>query len=217
MASAAERGQAAVTKLAAEGHPGAVVFHELEVTSPPSAAKLSARLAVTYGCLDVLVNNVGVLHQVCDYGTARTTIDINYYGTKTVTAALRPHIRAGGRVINVASGLGELSNYQDKGLHAQAAALNDFGKVDSFAEQFVEDTAQLANTCLLAAEEEARPGGPKVFINAICPGYCATDMTDYKGHRTAEQGADTAVWLALLPAAECPQGVFFRDRQPISF
>eukprot|EP00850_Spirogloea_muscicola_P000434 SM000002S05514 [mRNA] locus=s2:312771:317258:+ [translate_table: standard] len=229
--STTERGQAAVAKLAAEGHPGAVVFHELEVTSPPSAVKLSAWLAAKYGGLDVLVgacscrfpccglpwphekvkfdyhvNNAGVLHQVCDYGTARTTIDINYYGTKTVTVGLRPRIRAGGRVINVASGLGELSNYQNNGLHAQAAALNDFGKVDSFAEQFVEDvregrwreagwptayhsytvakTAQLAYTRLLAAEEEAQPGGSKVFINAICPGYCATDMTEYKGRHT---------------------------------
>ncbi len=32
--------------------------------------------------------------------------------------------------------------------------------------------------------------------------------------RSVEEGADTAVWLALLPSSG-PTGQFFRDRKPI--
>jgi len=35
--------------------------------------------------------------------------------------------------------------------------------------------------------------------------------------RTAEQGADTAVWLAISDAAlKQPSGLFFQDRQPVA-
>ncbi|EFN50535.1 hypothetical protein CHLNCDRAFT_138516 [Chlorella variabilis] len=33
-------------------------------------------------------------------------------------------------------------------------------------------------------------------------GYCATDMSSWRGTQSAAQGADTPVWLALLPASE---------------
>lgn len=36
-----------------------------------------------------------------------------------------------------------------------------------------------------------------IVVAAICPGYCATAMSSFKGHRTPAQGADTALFLAL--------------------
>ena len=47
-------------------------------------------------------------------------------------------------------------------------------------------------------------------------GYCATDMSSHRGSRSAYDGADTAVWLALLPAAATQTGRFFFDREDIS-
>lgn len=45
--------------------------------------------------------------------------------------------------------------------------------------------------------EKNTNGGVMVF--AACPGYCKTDATRGGGILTADVGAETAVWLALLP------------------
>jgi NAD(P)-dependent dehydrogenase (short-subunit alcohol dehydrogenase family) len=46
----------------------------------------------------------------------------------------------------------------------------------------------------------AELAGTPVKINSICPGYCATDLTNHQGGRTAVQGAVAAVRMATLPA-----------------
>lgn len=42
-----------------------------------------------------------------------------------------------------------------------------------------------------------RGQGAPVLINACCPGYVSTDMTKNRGRKTAEQGAEMPVQLAL--------------------
>lgn len=64
-------------------------------------------------------------------------------------------------------------------------------------------------TQLLAAE--LRPRG--ISANAVCPGWCATDMSSWGGPKTAAEGADTIVWLALRPPGQEPTGGFFKERQ----
>jgi hypothetical protein len=39
-----------------------------------------------------------------------------------------------------------------------------------------------------------------IVVSAMCPGYCKTEMTGGGGVLTAEEGAETAIFLALLPA-----------------
>jgi len=51
-------------------------------------------------------------------------------------------------------------------------------------------------------------------VNSMSPGWVKTDMGGESAPRTVEEGADTAVWLALLPS-NGPTGQFFRDRKPI--
>jgi hypothetical protein len=48
----------------------------------------------------------------------------------------------------------------------------------------------------------------------MSPGWVRTDMGGEEAPRSAEEGADTAVWLCLLPSSG-PTGQFFRDREPI--
>jgi NAD(P)-dependent dehydrogenase (short-subunit alcohol dehydrogenase family) len=50
----------------------------------------------------------------------------------------------------------------------------------------------------------AAPGG--IDVLPVCPGYCATAMSSFRGHRTPAKGAETPVWLALreVPAAAAP-------------
>lgn len=55
-----------------------------------------------------------------------------------------------------------------------------------------------------------------VMVNACCPGYVDTDMTSHKGVKTLEEGADTPVWLALMPSGG-PSGKLFAERKQILF
>lgn len=48
-----------------------------------------------------------------------------------------------------------------------------------------------------------------LLINACCPGWCQTDMSSHRGNKTAEQGAETPVWLALQPqGSSLPPGFY---------
>ncbi len=129
------------------------------------------------------------------FETLRTTLETNLFGVLRVTQALAPLLRASraGRVVNLASGMGQLADMAS-GVPAYR----------------ISKTALNAVTRILAAEM-ADSG---VKVNSVCPGWCRTDLGGLDAPRSPEQGIDTVVWLATLPEAG-PSGGFFRDRQPI--
>jgi hypothetical protein len=57
---------------------------------------------------------------------------------------------------------------------------------------------------------------PVLDPNDPAVGYCATDMSSWRGTKTAAAGADTPVWAALLPP-DTPSGQFFSERTPEPF
>ena len=174
----------------------------LDVTSEDSVKRLAAGLEKKYGHCDVLVNNAGVMldprgSRVLDsrLETWRETLDTNLIGPLLLIQTLAPIMTRNryGRVVNMSSGQGQLS---DMGVGTPAYR--------------VSKTALNALTRTLAAELK----GSGVLVNAMCPGWVKTDMGGAGAPRTVEQGADTAVWLATLPD-DGPSGGFFRDRKPI--
>lgn len=184
------------------------VPHQLDVTDEDSIAVLRATLAERFGRLDVLVNNAGVMlerHEEQDPGAAtalagnlvlvRRTLEVNLLGAIAVSQALVPLMAGRGRVVNVSSGLGQLADMQGgwPGYRSSKAALNAYTRMLA---------AELADT--------------QVKVNAVCPGWVRTDMGGPDATRSVEEGADTIVWAALLPA-DGPSGGFFRDRRPIDW
>ena len=177
-------------------------FHQLDVTSDDSVSALAAFLESEFACLDVLVNNAGILFEndrstsVLDQSTEcfHTTMEANFYGPLRVCQGLATLLRksTSARVVNVSSGLGQLENMED---HYPA-----YG---------VSMTALNALTRLLAGAL-ADDG---VLVNAMSPGLVATDMGGPQG-RPVNEGADTATWLALMDN-DGPTGGFFRDRESI--
>jgi NAD(P)-dependent dehydrogenase (short-subunit alcohol dehydrogenase family) len=69
-----------------------------------------------------------------------------------------------------------------------------------------------ALTALLAQELR----GSDVKVNSADPGWVQTDMGTAAAPLTPEEGADTPVWLATLPA-DGPSGGFFSSRQPMAW
>ena len=199
------KGQAAADELRNEGLELPVIA--LDVNDPASCAKAVEEVVGMFGRIDVLVNNAGVFLEKDPTGessalvvrpeTVNATLQTNVIGPLALTQAAVPAMKSQGygRIVNVSSGLGQLSEMGG-----------------NFAGYRMSKTALNALTRTVAAELAGTP----VKINAMCPGWVKTDMGGPEAHRTVEQGAETAVWLATLED-DGPTGGFFRDHAAIAW
>lgn len=90
------------------------------------------------------------------------------------------------------------------------------GWPQTFTDYSVSKMAVNAYTRLTARLLSDRPEGQKIYINCYCPGWVKTAMTGYAGNIPPDEGADTGVWLALLPD-QAITGKFFAERRQVSF
>ncbi len=176
---------------------GTAMVVQLDLADPASIA--AARSVVdSVGSLDVLVNNAAIMYDTWqtaiepDLASVRDALDTNVFGTWELTSALAPALRRSphGRIVNVSSGAGALA---DMGGHLPAYRISK--------------VALNALTRMWAAEL------PGLRVNAVCPGWVATDMGGAGGRPVAD-GAAGIVWAATLPD-DGPTGGFFRDGHPI--
>ncbi|MFF3685086.1 SDR family oxidoreductase [Streptomyces sp. NPDC002187] len=190
------RGRTAAQELTRQGL--RVRGEELDITDGGSVRACAQRLAEAGIEVDVLVNNAGVYPTEpffsLDEETMRQSVDVNLMGAfRTCRTFVPEMIRRGyGRVVNVSSGLGAMTD-----------------NVPSPAAYGIAKAALNALTLVVAA---ASPSSVK--INAVCPGWVRTDMGGEWAPTTVERGADTVSWLALLPD-DGPTGGFFRNRSRI--
>lgn len=159
VARTAEQVDAVAASLRAKGHEAHA--EACDVSSPEGVARLAERAAALLGRVDVLVNNAGVALAAAVH---RTTVeDWNRLLAVNATSAfltMRTFLpgmidRGWGRVVNVASVAGLRG---DRYIAAYAASKH----------------ALVGLTRSAAAE--AAPHG--VTVNAVCPGYLATEMTE---------------------------------------
>lgn len=90
------------------------------------------------------------------------------------------------------------------------------GWPQNFTDYSVSKLGVNAYTRLMARKLCERPEGQKIYINCYCPGWVKTALTGHAGNNTVEEGADTGVWLALLPDQPV-SGKFFAERREIKF
>ncbi len=190
---------AAAAKQVADRLPDALA-HPLDVADDTSVATLAEWLRGQPGGLQVLVNNAGVHYDAgqravdADWRTVREAMEVNLFGAWRTCRALLPQMGGPGRVVNVSSGAGSF------------AETGGAGGTPAYA---VSKAALNMLTVKLAADV-ARRG---ILVNAVCPGWVATDMGGSGGRPVAE-GAAGVVWAATLPDTG-PTGGFFRDGRPI--
>jgi NAD(P)-dependent dehydrogenase (short-subunit alcohol dehydrogenase family) len=177
---------------------GEITPVQLDVADPESVRAAAAGL----DRLDVLVNNAAILYDTwqrgvdADLDQVREAFETNLLGAWCVTQACLPLLRrsSAARIVNVSSGAGALHDMGGgtPAYRTSKAALN-------------------ALTRILAAELR----GERILVNAVCPGWVATDMGG-AGGRPVQQGAAGIVWAATLPD-DGPTGGFFRDQRPIAW
>jgi NAD(P)-dependent dehydrogenase (short-subunit alcohol dehydrogenase family) len=198
-ARAREPGQAAVLQLQSDGL--AVTYQPLDVTQPQSIQAAVATVEAQFGRLDILVNSAAILlghttpGQEFPVETVRDLMETNTYGPLQLCQAAIPLMRRHnyGRIVNMASRAGQLASMAGNSLGYRMSK-----------------TALNVVTRVLASELR----DTNILINSMSPGHIRTDMGGPQAPRSVEQGADTAVWLALLPDGG-PSGQFFFEREVI--
>ncbi len=172
----------------------------LDVTDPDGLAAAAGEVDRAVGRVDVLVNNAAVHYDTwqdavdVDLAVVREALDTNLLGAWQATLAFLPLLRrsAHPRVVMVSSEGGSLASMG--------------GGTPAYS---VSKAALNALTRVLAGDLRR----DRVLVNAVCPGWTATDMGG-PGGRPVGEGARSVLWAVDLPDGG-PTGTFTRDGQPL--
>ena len=182
----------------------------LDVTDDASVAT-AVRTVEADGGLDVLINNAGVEGRTPEGGVIgaaevtadmmRETFETNVFGLVRVTHAFLPLLQrsAAPVVVNLSSGLASMARVTTQGgpTYAYPGVAYPASKV---AVNMI--TVQFAKAF------------PNMRINAVEPGYTATDLNMRTGTQTVEEGAEIIVRMAQV-GPDGPTGGYFSAEGPL--
>jgi NAD(P)-dependent dehydrogenase (short-subunit alcohol dehydrogenase family) len=199
----AGRGQRAADQLGAR-------MVVLDVTDDASVAA-AAKTIEADGGLDVLVNNAGIELRTEENevpGAAELTADVmrslfetNVFGVVRVTHAFLPLLvrSAAPVIVNVSSGLGSMTRMTTPGTHA-------------YAYPGIAYPASKATVNMITVQYAKAL--PRMRINAVEPGFTATDLNGHAGSQTVEEGAEIIVRMAQA-GPDGPTGGSFSAKGPL--
>jgi NAD(P)-dependent dehydrogenase (short-subunit alcohol dehydrogenase family) len=175
---------------------------QLDVTDPKHISSLYVYVESEFNRLDVLINNAAIHYDTwqrvinADLAVVQEAVETNVYGPWRLSQKFIPLLRKSPhpRIVNVSSSAGAL-----KGMKGRTPAYRM--------------TKAALNALTLMLADELR--SDRILVNAICPGWVATDMGG-SGGRPVSEGAKGIVWAATLPD-DGPTGGFFRDGKRISW
>jgi NAD(P)-dependent dehydrogenase (short-subunit alcohol dehydrogenase family) len=199
-----KKGQQAVSQLQSEGL-NQVEPIEIDVDHIESIKAAREVLGLKTKVLDVLINNAGIAGNMpqtpleTDISVFKQVFETNFFGVIEVTQAFIDLLRQSSepRIVNVTSGLGSLTLHKDPAWKhykvkpasyvTSKAALNGYTIVLAYS---LHDTS--------------------FKVNAVDPGYTATDFNNHTGPGTVPDAAARVVKAAML-GPDGPTGQFFSD------
>jgi NAD(P)-dependent dehydrogenase (short-subunit alcohol dehydrogenase family) len=197
-ARSVERGRRAAEEVGAR-------FVRIDVTDDDSVRAAAESVREEAGHLDVLVNNAAIGNQIFTPDVTeedlRTVFDTNVFGVVRVTKAFLPLLEASAApvVVNVSSSLGSVTYALDPERMESKVPLLTY-KASKAALNMV--TAQYAVSY------------PRIKVNAVDPGYTATDLNDNRGTQTVAEGAEIIVRMATI-GSDGPTGHYVNVDGPI--
>lgn len=197
-------GQEAVKKLKVEGL-NEVEAVQIDVSDPESIKFARVEIGKKTSVLDVLINNAGIMGGITqnatltDIAVYKEVFDTNFFGMVQMTQSFLDLLQNSPqpRIVNVTSGLASLTLHNDPSwkYYAVKAAVYNASKA-----------ALNMYTISLAYELRDTP----LKVNAVDPGFTATDFNSHRGTGTVEDAAARLVKGATLHN-DGPTGKFFSD------
>jgi len=201
-----ENGREAVRKLREEGIEAEYV--RIDMADPSAISEAAETIAGLTPSLDVLINNAGIgaggnVPSEQSMKDIRKVYEVNVFGPIQAIQAMLPLLKKApsGRIVNVSSGLGSLTFHSDPSHEHYGVNPLDYNS---------SKTALNAVTVMFAKEFAGTP----IKINAVDPGYTATDMNNNSGPRSVEHSAGTVAGLAVI-GEDGPSGKFFDENGEI--
>jgi len=147
--------------VALEAHGGEVIAVTADMSEADDVERVVQAAVSGFGCLDVLVNNVGggslgrTLETTEDEWAS--TMDANLYSAVRATRAAVPHLRAagGGRIVNISSGSG----------HTAVPGVVDY-------------TTAKAGMLAFSKAMALDLAPDNILVNAVCPAFIQTPLMD---------------------------------------
>ncbi|WP_172196098.1 SDR family oxidoreductase [Saccharibacillus qingshengii] len=200
------KGSEAVRRLREEGIEAAYI--RIDAADAATIVSAAEQIGAQTSSLDVLINNAGIgaggnVPSQQTIEEIRSVYEVNVFGPIQIIQAMLPLLQKAplGRIVNVSSGLGSLTFNSDPTHEHYGANPLDYNS---------SKTALNAVTVLFAKEF----AGTSLKINAVDPGYTATDLNNNSGTRTVEHSAGTVARLALI-GEDGPSGGFFDENGAI--
>ena len=220
------KGEASARKLRRDG--ANVIYHVLDVMNERHIRNLRKFVLKTFGRVDVLVNNAGVLLDEgrsklegilarrlknmpkkvepgqgpsildIDIDIVRVTLEVNTFGALLMCQAFVPLMRE--------AGYGRVVNVSSS--RGQLKGMTDDG-----APSYQMSKAALNTITLMVADAV---GVNNVQVNSVFPGWVRTDIGGPNAPRSVEKAAQTIIWLATYPDGG-PTGGFFMDKKLIDW
>lgn len=178
---------------------------QIDVTQEDTILAARSIIESEQGKLDILINNAGISKGFPEsvLTTAiediQEVFDTNYYGIIRTTNAFLPLLEKSEdpRISNVTSGLGSLNLHSDPAWKYYSVKLGSYVPSKALVNVY---------TILLAYElKETR-----FKVNAIDPGFTATDFNHHTGPGTVEAAAAFIV-KHTLTGSDAPTGKFFSN------